>query len=1013
MKFARKPVLFAFAICSVFGSFQTTQAKPSKSSAAQWVWRADKTNDEPIYLRHQFEITGDVKSASLYTTCDNRATVWVNGKAIGKVPDWQQPLSVAKAKSLLKKGRNQIAVKAQNKGGVAAFVFKLKVEMADGKNWEVVSGEDWKLSLEAADGWEKPGFDDSDWNAKLKTLGKLGVQPWGIPGEKAPGKAAEPDEFQIAEGFEAELLYTVPKGEQGSWVSLCVAPDGSFYATDQGGKGLFRIVVSDGGTVVTPLRVTEAGSDQILSGAQGLTWFQGSLWFHRNGGALYRVIDSNGDGLPDQAEKQPSNNGGGEHGNHAVIPDESGKQLYVVGGNHAPIPPQDSITRKRVQSWSEDHLLPRLWDARGHARGRLAPGGWISRYDPQSKTHDLHSIGMRNAYDIALNSAADLFIYDADMEWDVGSHWYRPTRINFSVSGSDYGWRSGTGKWPNYYEDSLPPVVEIGPGSPTGLLSGTGTKFPVKYQRALYAFDWTFGTIWAIHLKQEGAGYVGTRENFLSRSALPLTDAAVGKDGHLYFLVGGRGTQSAMYRVRYTGKESTEPAPALDPTKARQLARQLENFHGVVDSSAVEMAWPYLGSEDRFLRHAARVAVESQPVETWIERLNGVSSHQTMITACVALARSGSAEQQSLVFNTLGRIPFAGLPLSQKLGFLRALSLTFIRMDRPSEIQREMILNVLERELPADNADLNTELIRVLTYLQSPEVVAKTIALIKNRPETIVPDWAAIAARNPSYGASIKGFLDNPPPSREVYYVLMLSNVQNGWTLEQRKACIELLNEAGKGSGGASFPGFLANIRDLHLSQMSNEHRSALADISGESFNPVPDFEIKPPQGPGRQYTLESAGKHVKSLKGASFQNGRSLYFSVSCGACHRLGGLGGDIGPDLSSIPNKFDTSYVLEAIVNPNKDVSDQYSMFDILLADGTQKQGLYVRNGKDVSIYPAGHSGEPFLTTVDQVKSVKQTSNSQMPAGLINSLNPSELKDLMGYLMSGGDSKSRIYR
>ncbi|MDB4713378.1 hypothetical protein OAF41_01345 [bacterium] len=125
------------------------------------------------------------------------------------------------------------------------------------------------------------------------------------------------------------------------------------------------------------------------------------------------------------------------------------------------------------------------------------------------------------------------------------------------------------------------------------------------------------------------------------------------------------------------------------------------------------------------------------------------------------------------------------------------------------------------------------------------------------------------------------------------------------------------------------------------------------------------------------------------------------------------MAGWGGDIGPDLSSIPNKFDTSYVLEAIINPNKDVSDQYSMFDILLADGTQKQGLYVRNGKDVSIYPAGHSGEPFLTTVDQVKSVKQTSNSQMPAGLINSLNPSELKDLMGYLMSGGDSKSRIYR
>ncbi|MDA7518203.1 c-type cytochrome, partial [bacterium] len=627
--------------------------------------------------------------------------------------------------------------------------------------------------------------------------------------------------------------------------------------------------------------------------------------------------------------------------------------------------------------------------------------------------HDLHSIGMRNAYDIALNSAKDLFIYDADMEWDVGSHWYRPTRINFAVSGSDYGWRSGTGKWPNYYEDSLPPVVEIGPGSPTGLVAGTGTKFPAKYQRAIYAFDWTFGTIWAIHLKQEGAGYVGTRENFLSRTALPLTDAAVGQDGNLYFLVGGRGTQSAMYRVRYTGKESTEPAPELAPTEARRLARSLEKYHGVEDPAALQEAWSHLASDDRFLRHAARVAIESQPVGSWASRVEKTGEVQASITAAVALARSGSGKHQTSTFDALNALPFETLSKSQKLGILRGYALTFIRLGKPTSEQRGALLSRLEDALPSGDPDLDTELIRVLTYLQSPKVVSKTIKLIKNRPETIVPDWAAIAARNSRYGGSIKGFLNNPPPTREIYYVLMLSNIRNGWTLEERKACIELLNEAGKGSGGASFPGFLSNIRDLHLTQMNNEHRSALADISGESFNPVPDFEIMPPQGPGQQYTLESAGKHVNSFKGASFTKGRSLYFAVSCGACHRLGGLGGDIGPDLSSIPNKFDATYVLEAIISPNKDVSDQYSMFDIVLADGSKKQGLYVRNGKDVSIYPAGHSGEPFLTTIDQVKSVRQTSSSQMPSGLINSLNPSELRDLMGYLMSGGNPKSGIYR
>uniref|UniRef100_UPI0035C76BC4 hypothetical protein n=1 Tax=Serratia quinivorans TaxID=137545 RepID=UPI0035C76BC4 len=45
-----------------------------------------------------------------------------------------------------------------------------------------------------------------------------------------------------------------------------------------------------------------------------------------------------------------------------------------------------------------------------------------------------------------------------------------PIKICQVVSGGDYGWRSGSGKWPDYYEDSLPSTIDIGPGSPTGVL---------------------------------------------------------------------------------------------------------------------------------------------------------------------------------------------------------------------------------------------------------------------------------------------------------------------------------------------------------------------------------------------------------------------------------------------------------------------------------------------------------------------------------------------------------------
>ena len=80
----------------------------------------------------------------------------------------------------------------------------------------------------------------------------------------------------------------------------------------------------------------------------------------------------------------------------------------------------------------------------------------------------------------------------------------------------------------------------------------------------------------------------------------------------------------------------------------------------------------------------------------------------------------------------------------------------------------------------------------------------------------------------------------------------MLFKVERGWTMEQRREYFTFLNEAAKKSGGASFPGFQANIRSQALASCSNEERAALAGITGENFNPVPDFPIHPPKGPGK-----------------------------------------------------------------------------------------------------------------------------------------------------------------
>lgn len=990
----------------------------SEKPAPVWVWRTkNPTGNEPIYLRQKFEVAGPIKAAKLYFTCDNRATVWINGKDAGTATDWGNPVMLSDAKKLIQTGTNQIAVQARNNGGVAAFVLKLEIETADGKKQSIISTPEWKLSDSATKDWQLARFDDSAWKLKLKKMGDFGSGPWGKPGITTRSGGVDLEELAenitIAKDFKVELLYEVPANEQGSWVSLTTDGKGRLLASDQGDKGLYRITVTEGAEE-PQVEVEKLQID--LSGAQGMTWHNDALYFHKNGGNLYKVTDTNGDDQFDKAEVLPSERSGGEHGNHAVIVAEDGKHLYVIGGNHAALPPQDSIVRSHVPTWDEDLLLPREWDANGHARGRLAPGGWISKYSPETQQHEIISTGYRNQYDIALNRFGDLFTYDADMEWDLGTPWYRPTRINCAVSGSDYGWRSGSGKWPEYYEDSLPAVVNIGPGCPTGVISGQGAKFPAKYQDAIFALDWTFGTIYAIHLTPDGAGYRGEQEAFCYGSPLPLTDAIIGHDGALYFTIGGRGTKSALFRITYTGNESTKPVTGeIAGADARKLRRSLEAFHGKQNPAAIDAAWPHLSSSDRWLRHAARVAIESQPVDQWAAKVFSEKNPQARISGAVALARMGNESHRDALIAALLELKPSELSESQFLGLLRAYSLTFIRLGKPTAEQREQIISVLDPYLPNKSKNINTELVRVLVYLEAPNVISKAINLIADRGEPEVPDWTELAGRNKNYGGRVLAMLKNHPPSHEVNYAFMLRNLRKGWTMDQRRAYIEFINSAAKFPGGNSYAKFLGNLRDEVLGYLNNADRAALADISGENFNPVPDFEITPPKGPGKTWTIGEASQNTSGgkLKSASFENGRNLFHSMRCAACHRFDGLGGDVGPDLTTVKNKFDARYILESIIEPSKVISDQYQSSMVLTEDGRSLIGLIAKDGDNVIVYPADAKAKPITLSADQVDEILPSSISQMPKDMMNALNGDEIRDLMAYLLSGGDPKSRVYQ
>ena len=808
-----------------------------------WIWPDKAERNEAAFFRKVVDLpAGKIKSAKLQATCDNGFYLHVNGKKALFGSEWNNNYEMDAAKLLAPGKPNVLTAQGVNQGGVAGLVVKLVVDI-DGKKTTVVSDTTWLTSRKAGKGWEDVDYKAEGWTRAIAN-GKMGDQPWGnVFGGAGRGSdvalKAPSNEIKVAKGFKVELLYNVPKGLQGSWVAICADDKGRLIASDQGGRGLYRIDPRGEEIKVEKLNIN-------ISSAQGLLYAHGALWvnIHGGGSGVHRLTDTDGDDQFDKDEHIMPLRGGGEHGPHALVLSPDKKYIYVVGGNMTTLP---KVTHSRVPTnWGEDHLLKRLPDARGHAANIRAPGGWIARFDKDGKNWETVAMGFRNTYDMAFNIDGELFAYDSDMEWDAGTPWYRPTRFYHVTSGADFGWRTGTGKWPQWYPDCLPPAYGIGPGSPVGVTSGLGAKFPAKYQKAVYCLDWTYGTMSAMHITADGASYTAEREEFVASSRLRMTDAAINPvDGAMYFTVGGRGGQSALYRVTYTGDESTSPIKTPSPhADIRKLRRELEQMHKP-GAGTVTKAWNYLGHKDRHIRWAARVAIEHQPVAEWQDEALAEKDPQRSLTALCALARHGDKALQPDLLTALNRLDWTKLDLGQQAELLRVYQLAFIRMGKPAAKDAAIVEKKLDALYPAPIAALNRELCTLLVYLESSNVVAKTLALLAQSSDQSKYNWSPeLLSRNTGYARAFAATAASSPQRDQIHYAKELRNLKTNWADEQRLEYFRWYRKAEKFRGGNSFGGFLRNFRNEALAGVPENLKTAIAEIQKEPVESAPPFEI-------------------------------------------------------------------------------------------------------------------------------------------------------------------------
>ena len=866
--------------------------------------------------------------------------------------------------------------------------------------------------------------------------------------DKASEKAADPriSKLKLPTDFKVDHLYSPSEHDQGSWVSMTFDDRGRLITSDQYGA-LYRIELSPLGTdSLAKIEKLEVGKTKAeladtaqstvdMGYAQGLLYAFNSLYVmvnHRanqefeKGSGLYRLRDTDGDDQFDSITLLKAMDGEGEHGPHSVILAPDKKSIYVVAGNHTKLPPMDAYRLPPV--WQEDNMFPLIKDPRGHANNITAPGGWVARTDSAGAHWELVSAGYRNTFDIAFNEDGELFGYDSDMEWDFGMPWYRPTRICHVTSGSEFGWRTGNSKWSPAYPDNLPPVINIGQGSPTNLVHGMDSGFPERYRKALFASDWSFGIIYAITLKPTGASYTAEAEEFLSGAPLPLTDGAFGPDGALYFLTGGRRLESDLYRVYYDGKDREQnvqnvAAVAEEPVAARELRKKLEAYHSGPQQGAVDFAWPYLDHEDRFVRYAARIAVEHQPVSQWQARALNEKNPQTLIQAMIALARHGKPAAESAMLRALMAIDYSALSEAGQIDLLRAFELVVLRMGTPPDALKTQLSNYLNPHYPAAGNAVNRSLSKLLVFLQAPGAVEKTLALLetaKDDPsEKTASQSSDLILRNPQYGMDIAGMLSRIPPAQQTYYATVLCDANSGWTPELHDKYFRWFKDAFGYKGGVSYVGFINKARQRALAHVPEDQLEHFKTVSGEELLAQSGNDLisgPQPKGPGRRWTVEEALPIVEGkLVNRDFEQGKIMYDASRCSSCHLMRGEGGSIGPDLTQLGTRFSAKDMLEAIIEPNKTVSDQYAATVFTMKDGSSILGR-LTNENDETYFI---SQNPFAPDVireiprQDVVDTKYSYISVMYPGLINRLNEEELKDLMAYLMAGGNEDHDIYK
>jgi putative membrane-bound dehydrogenase-like protein len=137
--------------------------------------------------------------------------------------------------------------------------------------------------------------------------------------------------------------------------------------------------------------------------------------------------------------------------------------------------------------------------------------------------------------------------------------------------------------------------------------------------------------------------------------------------------------------------------------------------------------------------------------------------------------------------------------------------------------------------------------------------------------------------------------------------------------------------------------------------------------------------------------------KGIETLDGDSRRG--KVVFAKSCSICHRMEGVGHEVGPDLRALSNKSPL-YLLTEILDPNRNVDSRYLAYVAVTRSGRTFTGL-LSSESATSITLRAQEGKDQVLLRSELDELQSTGKSLMPEGLEKELSKQDVADLIAYL------------